>query len=91
MKLLKFFQFIKFPLSRTGQNFAMMPNIEQDLLAIGQEHQLNLSSKSDLNLLTQCDSTYQCKGWDALRTDLDTTCIGAYYLENLFNKRVNLI
>jgi hypothetical protein len=35
MKLLIFFQFIKFPLYQTsGQNYSMMPNIEKDLLAI---------------------------------------------------------
>jgi hypothetical protein len=45
MKLLKFYQFIKFPLSQTtGQNFSMILNIDQDLLAIGHEHQFNLLS-----------------------------------------------
>jgi hypothetical protein len=43
MQLLKFFQFIKFLLSQTtGQNFLLMPNINQDLLAIGQDQQFNL-------------------------------------------------
>jgi hypothetical protein len=45
-KLLKFFQFIKFPLAQTlGSNLTMMPNIYQDLLAIGQDHQFNLLSQ----------------------------------------------
>jgi hypothetical protein len=48
VKLLKFFQLIKFSLSKsTGQNFWMMPNIDQDLLAIGRDHQFNLLSQSD--------------------------------------------
>jgi hypothetical protein len=83
IKLLKFFQFIKFPFFQTsGQNFTMMPNIERDLLAIGQEHQFNLLSQSDLNSCTQFGSTYMCKGRDVVRTDLNTLCIGAYYLED---------
>jgi hypothetical protein len=42
-KLLKFFQFIKFPLYQTsGQNYSMIPNIENDLLAIGQELSIQL-------------------------------------------------
>ena len=79
-KLLKFFQFIKFPLSQSmGQNLTMMPNVEQDLLAIGQDHQFNLLSQSDLNSCTKYGSTYLCKGRDITRTDLSNTCIGAYY------------
>jgi hypothetical protein len=66
-KLLKFFQFIKFPLAQNlGSNLTMMPNIEQDLLAIGQEHQFNLLSQSDLNSCTQYGTTYLCKGRDVL-------------------------
>ena len=84
MKLLKFFQFIKFPLSQNiGKNLTMMPNVNEDLLAIGHEHQFKLLSQSDLNSCTQYGPTYMCKGRDVMRTDLDTTCLGAYYLENL--------
>jgi hypothetical protein len=61
----------------------MMPNIDQDLPAIGQDHEFNLLSQSDLNSCAQYGSTYLCKGQDVLRTDLNTTCIGAYYLEDL--------
>jgi hypothetical protein len=83
-KLLKFFQFIKFPLYQTsGQNYSMMPNIGKDLLTIGQEDQFNLLGQSDLNLCTQYGSTYLCKGRDVLRTDLKSTCVGTYYLEDL--------
>jgi hypothetical protein len=84
MKLLKFFQFIKFPLSQsTGQKFSMMPNIDQDLLAIEQDHKFNFLNQSDLNSCTQYGSTYLCKGRDVLRMDLNNTCIGTYYLEDL--------
>ncbi len=83
-KLLKFFQFIKFPLAQNlGSNLTMMPNINQDLLAIGQNHQFNLLSQSDLNSCTQYGTTYLCKGRDVLRTDLESTCLGSYYLENI--------
>ena len=48
-KLLKFFQFIKFSLAQNlGSNLTMMPNIDQDVLAIGQEHQFNMLNQSDL-------------------------------------------
>ena len=83
-KLLKFFQFIKFPLAQNlGSNLTMMPNINRDLLAIGQDHQFNLLSQSDLNSCTQYGATYLCKGRDVLRTDLENTCLGSYYLENI--------
>jgi hypothetical protein len=61
----------------------MMPNIDQDLLAIGQDHQFNLLSQSDLNSCTQYGTTYLCKGRDVLLTDLDNTCLVSYYLENI--------
>jgi hypothetical protein len=84
MKLLKFFHFIKFPLSQTsGQNYSMMPNIDKDLFAIGQECQFSLLSQSDMNLCTQYGSTHLCKERDVLRTYLNTTCIGAYYVVDL--------
>ena len=83
-KLLKFFQFIKFPLSQTsGQNYSKMPIVCKDVLAIGQEHQFNLLSQSDMNLCAHYGSTHLCKGQDVLITDFNTTCIGAYYLEDL--------
>ncbi len=79
MKLL--FQFIKVLLSQTsGQNYSIMPNIDLDLLAIGQDHQFNLLSQSDINLCTKYGSTYLCKGRDVLRTNLNMTCIEAYYI-----------
>jgi hypothetical protein len=59
-----------------GSNLTMMPNINQDLVAIGQDHQFNLLSQSDLNSCTQSGFTYLCKGRDVLRTDLETTCLG---------------
>jgi hypothetical protein len=83
-KVLKLIQFIKFTLAQNlGSNLTMMPNIEQDLLAIGQEHQFNLLSQSDLNSCTQYGTNYLCKDRDVLRTDLDTTCLGSYYLDNI--------
>jgi hypothetical protein len=84
IKLLKFSQFIKFPVAQyLGSNLTMMPNVDQDLLAIGQEHQFNLLSQSDLNSCTQYGLTYLCEGRDVLRTDLANTCLGAYYFENI--------
>jgi hypothetical protein len=83
-KLLKFFQFIKFTFSQSlGSNFTMMPNVDKDLLAKGQDHQFNLLSQSDLNSCTKYGSTHLCKGGDVIRTDLNTTCMGAYYLGDL--------
>ena len=84
IKLLKFFQLIKFPLSQSlGQNSTMMPDVKEDLLAIGQEHQFKLLSQSNLNSCKKYGSTYLCKGRDVMRTDLKNTCLGAYYLEDL--------
>jgi hypothetical protein len=61
----------------------MMPNVDQDLLSVGQEHQFHFLSQSDINLCTQNDPTCLCKGRDVLRTDLDKTCLGLYCLENI--------
>jgi hypothetical protein len=36
-----------------------------------------------VNSCTQYGTTYLCKGHDVLRTDLETTCLGSYYLENI--------
>jgi hypothetical protein len=78
-KFIKFFQFIKFPFSQLSvQNFTMMPNIDKDLLTIGQDHQFNLQSQSGLHACTKYGSTYLCKGREVIRTELNTTCMGAY-------------
>jgi hypothetical protein len=69
---LKFFQFIKLPLTQNlGTNLTMMPNADQDLLAIGQEHQYNLLCQSDLNSCTQYRPRYLSRGRVMLRANLE--------------------
>ena len=85
-KMLKFFQYIKFPMTQTiGQNYSLMPHMEKDLLAVGADHQFKILSQSDLTSCNKYASTYLCKGRDVMRTDLDATCLGAYYLQNKEN------
>jgi hypothetical protein len=82
IKLIKFLQLIKFPLSQSmGQNFLLMSNVKLDLLAIEQDQQFNLMSQSDFNSCTKYKPTNVCTGRDVLRTDLSTMCIGDYYLK----------
>ena len=82
-KLLKFFKFIKFPLTQTTTtNFSMVPHVESDLLAVGQNHQYKILSQSDLIDCEHLGTTFLRKGRDVLRTDLENTCLGSYYMEN---------
>jgi hypothetical protein len=59
LELLKFFQFFKFLLTQNHvHNMTMMPIVEQDLLANGQDHLLDLLSQSDLNSCTKYSATF---------------------------------
>ena len=66
-----------------AQNTSMMPNIDQDLLAVGQDQQFKILSQSDLNSCTKYGTTFLCKGCDVMGKKLEDTCLGAYYLEHL--------
>ena len=82
-KLLKFFKFIKFPLTQADStNFSMIPHMDSELLAVGQNHQYKILSQADLIDCEHLGATFLCKGRDVLRSDLEETCLGSYYLEN---------
>ena len=80
--LLQFFQLVPFPISTTIKaNASMMPEVKQDMLAVGAEHQFQIVSQSDLNACSKLGTSYLCQGRHTTRTDLEDTCLGAYYLE----------
>ena len=82
-KLLKFFKFIRFPLTQSHTtNFSMVPHMDSELLAVGQNHQYKILSQADLIDCEHLGATFLCKGRDVLRSDLEKTCLGSYYLEN---------
>ena len=81
--LLQFFQLVPFPIANSNKsNSSMMPNVKEDLIAIGAEHQFQLLSQTDLQACQLYWTSYLCSGRHTTRTDLEDTCLGAYYLEN---------
>ena len=83
-KLLQLYRFIKFPLTQTtGHNITMMPSMDQDLLAVGEDYQYKLMDQADFLSCKQYGTTFLCKDRDVISKDLATTCIGSYYLQKL--------
>ena len=83
-KLLQLYRFIKFPLTQTiGQNITMMQAMTQDLLAVSEDHQFKLMDQAEFLSWKQYGTTFLCKDHDVVEKDLASTCIGAYYLQNL--------
>ena len=81
--LLQFFQLVPFPIANSiKSNTSMMPNVKEDLIAVGAEHQFQLVTETDRQACQIYGTTYLCSGRHTTRTDLDDTCLGAYYLEN---------
>ena len=81
--LLQFFQLVPFPIANSiKNNTSMMPNVKEDLIAVGAEHQFQLVSQTDLQACQLFGTSYLCSGRHTTRTDLEETCLGAYYLEN---------
>ena len=58
-----------------------MPNVKEDLIAVGAEHQFQLVSQIDLQACQLYGTSYLCSGRHKTRTDLKDTCLGAYHLE----------
>ena len=80
--LLQFFQMVPFPVSTSIKpNSSMIPKLEEDLLAVGPVHQFQTVGQSDLQSCHKFGTSYLCQGHRTTRTDLENTCIGAYYLE----------
>ena len=81
--LLQFFQLVPFPIANSiKNNTSMMPNVKEDLIAVGAEHQFQLVTQTDLQACQVYGTSYLCSGRHTTRTDLEETCLGAYYLEN---------
>ena len=80
--LLQFFQLVPFPVStEIKSNTSMVPKVEEDLIAVGLNHQFQLVTQSDLQACDNISTSYLCQGHHTMRTDLEETCLGAYYLE----------
>ena len=80
-KIFQLYRFIKFPQTKIiGHNITMMPGMGQDLLVVGEDYQYKLMDQA--NFLS-------CKQYSRVKTVMllvrteATTCIGAYYLQNL--------
>jgi hypothetical protein len=73
IEFLKFFHFVKFPITQSVRNnLTMIPHVVEVLQAVGQDHQFKLFSQSDLNYCIRYGSTYLCKGRDVMRKDQKT-------------------
>ncbi len=81
---LNLLQFIPFPLSQSlGANTTVTPKVEQDLIAVGKDHQYKLLGHTDLAGCTKLGLNFLCKGQSVLKTDIKDSCLGALYLHNL--------
>jgi len=81
---LNLLQFIPFPLSQSLRaNTTMTPKVEEDLIAVGKDHQYKLLGHTDLAGCTKLDQNFLCEGQSLLITDIEDSCLGALYLQNL--------
>ena len=80
--LLQFFRLVPFPISNAIKaNFSMIPKVDQELIAIGVDHQFQLVNQIELQACDKYGTTYMCQGRHTTSTDLENTCLGALYLE----------
>jgi hypothetical protein len=80
---LNLLQFIPFPLSQSlGANTTVTHKVEEDLIAIGKDHQYKLLGHTDLAGCTKLGLNFLCKGQSVLKTDIKDSCLGALYLNN---------
>ena len=81
---LNLLQFIPFPLSQSlGANTTVTPKVDQDLIAVGKDHQYKLLGHTDLASCTKLGLNFLCEGRSVLKTDIEDSCLGALYLHNL--------
>ena len=81
---LNLLQFIPFPLSQSlGANTTVTPQVDQDLIAVGKDHQYKLLGHTDLAGCTKLGLNFLCEGRSVLKTDIEESCLGALYLHNL--------
>jgi len=81
---LNLLQFIPFPLSQSlGANTTLTPKVEEDLIAVGKNHQYKLLGHTDLIGCTKLGQNFLCKGKSVLRTNIEDSFRGALYLHNL--------
>jgi len=59
------------------------PKVEQDLIAVGKDHQYKLLGHTDLAGCTKLGLSFLCEGRSVLKTDIEDSCLGALYLHNL--------
>jgi hypothetical protein len=75
--LLQFFQLVPFLIGNSiKNNTPMMPNVKEDLIAVGAEHQFQLVSQTDLQACQLYGTSYLCSGRHTTRTDPEKTCLG---------------
>jgi hypothetical protein len=81
---LNLLQFILFPLSQSlGANTTVTPKVDQDLIAVGKNHQYKLLGHTDLAGCTKLGLNFFCEGHSILKTDIEESCLGVLYLHNL--------
>jgi len=77
---LNLLQFIPFPLSQSlGANTTVTPKVDQDLIAVGKNHQYKLLGHTDLAGCTKLGLNFLCEGRSVLKTDIEESCLGALH------------
>ena len=80
--ILQLYQLVPFPIaSDIRENSSMVAKVEQDMIAVGSEHQFQIVSHSDLTSCNKYGSVYFCEDRHTIGTKLEATCIGALYME----------
>ena len=82
-KSLNLYQFFPVPLSQTlTPNMSIIPSLKENFIAVGPEFQFKILSQLDLNgcKVYKRSTTYVCRGHSVVGTDMESSCLGAYFL-----------
>ena len=82
-KSLNLYQFIPVPVSQTlTQNMSIILSLKENFIAVGPEFEFKVLSQLDLNncKVHKRSTTYVCSGRSVVGTDMESSCLGAYFL-----------
>ena len=89
--LLDMFQYLPFPLAHEQANtHSLIPKVgNEDIFAFSSFNAFKILSRTDLTDCFRLGETHFCKGRNVLQTELEATCLGSIYIQNLNGIRKN--